>query len=97
VHRLWLRSADSPSVLLSLSTSERSRHCLVTVALDYFLVVLNEIQLFEPFSACTLVAVQGFGNDVPRRAQNAAVSHTHTLTPMASPGFIRFHTAIGAP
>ena len=38
-------------------------------------------QLFEPFSASSLVAIPGFGNNVPRRAQNAVASHTHIFTP----------------
>jgi hypothetical protein len=37
--------------------------------------------LFEPFSASSLVAVPGFGNNVPRRGQNAVVSQTHIFTP----------------
>ncbi len=37
--------------------------------------------LFEPFSGSTLVAIPGFGNDVPRRAQNAMASHTHIFAP----------------
>jgi hypothetical protein len=37
--------------------------------------------LFEPFSASSLVAVPGFGNNVPRRAQNVVASQTHIFTP----------------
>jgi hypothetical protein len=36
--------------------------------------------LFEPFSASSLVAVPGFGNNVPSRAQNAAANHTHAFS-----------------
>jgi outer membrane receptor protein involved in Fe transport len=37
--------------------------------------------LYEPFSASSLVDVPGFGNNVPRRAQNTVASHTHIFTP----------------
>jgi hypothetical protein len=38
--------------------------------------------LFEPFSASTGFArVPGFGNNVPRRAQNVMASETHAFTP----------------
>jgi outer membrane receptor protein involved in Fe transport len=37
--------------------------------------------LYEPFSASALVAVPGFGNNVPRRAQNVMASDTHIFTP----------------
>ncbi len=38
--------------------------------------------LFEPFSATSGFArVPGFGNDVPRRAQNVMASETHAFTP----------------
>ncbi len=33
--------------------------------------------LYEPFSGPDFAAIPGFGTDVPRRAQNAAVSHTY--------------------
>jgi hypothetical protein len=37
--------------------------------------------LYEPFSTSSLVAIPGFGNNVPRLAQNAVASHTHTFSP----------------
>jgi len=72
------------------SPAQRDRDDHFDLRLDHSLGVSDEFslrysfgdrELFEPFSASTLVAVPGFGNDVPRRAQNAAVSHTHTFTP----------------
>ncbi len=38
--------------------------------------------LFEPFAGTTFAAVPGFGNNVPRRAQNLMVSETHTFSPL---------------
>ncbi len=37
--------------------------------------------LFEPFSGPTFSRLPGYGNDVPRRAQNLMVSETHTFSP----------------
>jgi hypothetical protein len=37
--------------------------------------------LYEPFSSSGLVDVPGFGNNVPRRAQNVMASDTHIFTP----------------
>ncbi len=36
---------------------------------------------FEPFAGPTLAAVPGYGNDVPRRSQNAMVGLTHVFSP----------------
>ncbi len=36
---------------------------------------------FEPFAGATLSAVPGYGNDVPRRSQNALVGLTQVLSP----------------
>ena len=38
-------------------------------------------KLFEPFSGQSFAAVPGFGNEIPRRAQNFMVSETHILSP----------------
>jgi hypothetical protein len=37
--------------------------------------------LFEPFSGAAFARVPGFGNNVPRRAQNVMASETHVFTP----------------
>ncbi len=43
---------------------------------------LADRDFFEPFAAGSpAVAVPGFGNDVPRRAQNAMIAETHALSP----------------
>ena len=34
---------------------------------------------FEPFAGPTLAAVPGYGNEVPRRSQNAMIGLTHDL------------------
>ena len=36
---------------------------------------------FEPFAGQTFSAVPGFGNDVPRRSQNALIGATHVFSP----------------
>ncbi|HKY29119.1 MAG TPA: TonB-dependent receptor [Pyrinomonadaceae bacterium] len=38
-------------------------------------------RFFEPFAGPTLSAVPGFGNEVPRRSQNAMVGLTHVFSP----------------
>ncbi|HET6891564.1 MAG TPA: carboxypeptidase-like regulatory domain-containing protein, partial [Pyrinomonadaceae bacterium] len=38
-------------------------------------------RFFEPFAGPTLSALPGFGNDVPRRSQNAMVGLTHVFSP----------------
>jgi hypothetical protein len=37
--------------------------------------------LYEPFSGAGFSLVPGYGTNVPRRAQNVAISETHALTP----------------
>jgi Carboxypeptidase regulatory-like domain/TonB dependent receptor-like, beta-barrel len=37
--------------------------------------------LFEPFSGPSFSALPGFGNDIPRRAQNFMISETHIFSP----------------
>lgn len=71
------------------SPAQRDRDDHFDLRLDHHLGASDELSfrysfgdrtLFEPFSASSGVVVPGFGNDVPRRAQNAVVSHTHTFT-----------------
>lgn len=40
----------------------------------------SDRDLFEPFSGPTFAAVPGFGNQVPRRAQNFMIGETHVLS-----------------
>ena len=72
------------------SPTERERDDHFDLRLDHNLDASDELSfrysfgdrlLFEPFSASSGVAVPGFGNNVPRRAQNVVASHTHTFTP----------------
>lgn len=72
------------------SPAQRDRDDHFDLRLDHNVSVSDEFSLrysfgdrglFEPFSASSLVVVPGFGNDVPRRAQNAVSSHTHIFTP----------------
>jgi len=72
------------------SPAQRDRDDHFDMRLDHHLRASDELSfrysfgdraLFEPFSGSSGVVVPGYGNDVPRRAQNAVVSHTHTFTP----------------
>ena len=72
------------------SPAQRDRDDHFDLRLDHNLGLSDQLSfrysfgdrgLFEPFSASSLVAVPGFGNDVPRRAQNAVASQTHIFTP----------------
>jgi Carboxypeptidase regulatory-like domain len=72
------------------SPAQRDRDDHFDLRLDHNLSVSDQLSfrysfgdrnLFEPFSASSLVTVPGFGNNVPRRAQNAMASHTHIFTP----------------
>jgi hypothetical protein len=72
------------------SPAERDRDDHFDLRLDHSLGEKDELSLrysfgdrnlYEPFSASSMVAVPGFGNNVPRRAQNAVASHTHIFTP----------------
>lgn len=40
-----------------------------------------EGRLFEPFAGSSFAQVPGYGNHVPRRAQNLLAGHTHTFSP----------------
>jgi hypothetical protein len=55
-------------------------------------------RLFEPFAGQTNAAVPGYGNDVPRRSQNALVGLTHVFSPSlvndARFAFIRVSSAV---
>ena len=42
---------------------------------------MGDRTLYEPFTGPSFAAVPGFGDDVPRRSQNAMASHTHAFTP----------------
>jgi hypothetical protein len=43
---------------------------------------MSDRRLFEPFSGPGFSALPGFGSDVRRRAQNAVVSATHSMSPV---------------
>ena len=72
------------------SPVERDRDDHFDLRLDHSLGAKDQLSgrysfgdrtLYEPFSTSSLVAVPGYGNNVPRRAQNAVASETHTFTP----------------
>ena len=85
-----LPNRSVPNLDYVSSPIERDREDHFDLRVDHNLSAADELtarysfadrDLYEPFSATSGVAVPGFGNDVPRRAQNAVVSHTHTFTP----------------
>lgn len=72
------------------SPTLRDRNDHFDARLDHSLSASSELtfrysfadrELFEPFSGSSFSAVPGFGNQVPRRAQNFMISETHILSP----------------
>lgn len=73
------------------SPTQRDDNDHFDVRLDHFLndhqttlvarYSLGDRRYFEPFAGPTLAAVPGYGNEVPRRSQNALVGLTHVFSP----------------
>jgi outer membrane receptor protein involved in Fe transport len=72
------------------SPVERDTEHQFDLRLDHTLSATDELSvrysfgdrtLYEPFSTSSQVYVPGFGNNAPRRAQNAVANHTHIFTP----------------
>lgn len=59
----------------------RVDHFLSNVTTLVFRYSFGDRRFFEPFAGPTLSAVPGYGNDVPRRSQNAMVGLTHVFSP----------------
>ena len=59
----------------------RVDHFLSNVTTLVFRYSFGDRRFFEPFAGPTLSAVPGYGNDVPRRSQNAMVGVTHVFSP----------------
>ncbi|MEK6281393.1 MAG: TonB-dependent receptor [Acidobacteriota bacterium] len=59
----------------------RVDHMLRDATTLVFRYSFGDRKYFEPFAGATLAAVAGFGNDVPRRSQNAMVGLTHVFSP----------------
>jgi hypothetical protein len=71
------------------SPTRRDREDNFDVRLDHALAKSDDLAfrysfadrtLFEPFTGPTFAAVPGFGDSVPRRAQNVTLSETHTFS-----------------
>jgi hypothetical protein len=71
------------------SPTERDNQHLFDIRVDHSLTAGSRVMarysfvdrdLFEPFSGPSFALVPGFGNDVPRRAQNLLVSHEHAFS-----------------
>jgi len=82
------RSAPNQNYVSSPASRDREEH--FDVRLDHNLGASDDLgvrysfadrNLYEPFSGPTFAAIPGFGTDIPRRAQNATASETHTFTP----------------
>jgi Carboxypeptidase regulatory-like domain/TonB-dependent Receptor Plug Domain/TonB dependent receptor len=58
----------------------RVDHALARSSELSFRYSFSDRHLFEPFTGPGLAAVPGYGDNVPRRAQNAMVSETHVFT-----------------
>ncbi|MGH9967307.1 MAG: carboxypeptidase regulatory-like domain-containing protein [Pyrinomonadaceae bacterium] len=76
----------------------RVDHFLTNATNIVFRYSLGDRRFFEPFAGPTLSAVPGYGNDVPRRSQNALVGVTHVFSPVlvndARFAFIRVASAV---
>ncbi|HEV3469462.1 MAG TPA: TonB-dependent receptor [Pyrinomonadaceae bacterium] len=59
----------------------RLDHALSRSSTLVFRYSFGDRRFFEPFAGPTFAAVPGFGNDVPRRSQNAMVGETHVFSP----------------
>jgi len=59
----------------------RLDHALSRNSTVVFRYSLGDRRFFEPFAGPTFAAVPGFGNDVPRRSQNAMLGETHAFSP----------------
>jgi hypothetical protein len=59
----------------------RVDHFLTSVTTLVFRYSFGDRRFFEPFAGPTLSAVPGYGNEVPRRSQNAMVGVTHVFSP----------------
>lgn len=86
-----LPNRNVPRQNLVSSPTQRDRNDQFDVRMDHKLggsddltarFSLADRDFFEPFAAGSpAVAVPGFGNDVPRRAQNAMIAETHAFSP----------------
>jgi hypothetical protein len=72
------------------SPVQRDRNDLFDVRIDHSFSDASKLaarysftdrDFFEPFSGVTLVRLPGYGNNVARRGQNAALSETHVFSP----------------
>jgi hypothetical protein len=72
------------------SPAERDRDDHFDIRADHKLGAADDLavrysfadrSLFEPFTGANFAAVPGFGDNVPRRAQNAMASEQHTFSP----------------
>jgi hypothetical protein len=82
------RNARFQNFVSSPTLRDRDDH--FDARLDYSISSFSELtfrysfadrNLFEPFSGPSFAAIPGFGNQVPRRAQNFMISETHILSP----------------
>jgi len=86
-----LNNRNSPGQNFVSSPTGRERIDQFDVRVDHKLGARSDLafrysfadrMLYEPFTGPNFAAVPGFGNDVPRRTQNAMATHTHAFTPV---------------
>ncbi|MBA3514920.1 MAG: TonB-dependent receptor [Pyrinomonadaceae bacterium] len=85
-----LPSRNAPFANFVSSPTQRDDNDHFDARVDHFLSNLTSLvfrysfgdrRFFEPFAGPTLSAVPSYGNDVPRRSQNAMVGVTHVFSP----------------
>jgi outer membrane receptor protein involved in Fe transport len=86
-----LPNRSTPGQNFVASPTEKDRHDQIDLRLDHnlstssdwsFHYSFGDRDFFEPFGAPgSSAAVPGYGNDVPRRAQNVMLSETHIFPP----------------
>jgi hypothetical protein len=59
----------------------RVDHLLSNASTLVFRYSFGDRRFFEPFAGPTLSLIPGYGNEVPRRSQNAMVGFTHVFSP----------------
>ncbi|HET9788284.1 MAG TPA: TonB-dependent receptor, partial [Pyrinomonadaceae bacterium] len=59
----------------------RVDHFLSNASTLVFRYSFGDRRFFEPFAGPTLSSIPGYGNEVPRRSQNALVGFTHVFSP----------------
>jgi hypothetical protein len=85
-----LPNRSAPGANFVSSPTQRDNQHQFDLRLDHYLSARSDLavrysfvnrSLFEPFAGPSFSPLPGYGNDVPRRAQNLFVGHTHAFLP----------------